>query len=107
MRAGSSSLSRKFRLECGPEVQAWAGSPDNGTFSRRHNSLIRTRNWTFHICFLTISTRGTQWWSLLHILTTSQNGHFWPSWHILITLSSGPQNYRCKENKQSNQATCC
>jgi hypothetical protein len=49
------------------------------TFSRKHNSLIRTPNWTFHICFLTISMRGTQWWSLLHILTTSQNRYFWLS----------------------------
>jgi hypothetical protein len=41
------------------------------TFSRRHNSLLRTPNWMFHICFLTISTGETQWWSLLYILTTS------------------------------------
>jgi len=46
--------------------------------SRSRNSLILSPNWMFYICILIVSTRATQWWSQIWILTKSP----WLVWPV-------------------------
>ena len=53
--------------------------------SGRHNSLIRTPNWTIYICILIVSTRSTQWCSPIGILTMLPR----PVWPVYRTGLTG------------------
>ena len=61
--------------------------------SGRHNFLIRTPNWTFHICISIFSSTSMQWWGSIDHLTTL-SWLFWPVYTTTLTglsrLSSKP-----------------
>ena len=49
----------------GPVWPVWPGCRSSGGI----NFLIQTPNWTFYICISIVSTRSTQWYSPISILT--------------------------------------
>ena len=53
--------------------------------SGRHNSLIRTPNWTFYICISIVSTRSIQWWSPTSNLTNLTR----PVWPVYMRGLTG------------------
>ena len=65
--------------------------------SGRHNSLIRTPNWTFYICISTVSTRSTQWCSRIGNLTNFSRPVWLVSMRGLTSLSRLPRKpYSCQ-----------
>ena len=64
--------------------------------SGRHNSLIRTPNWTFYICISIVSMRSMQWLSSLCFLSNLTR----PVWPVSGTGLTGPPSrdiFLCKQ----------